>query len=86
MRPVQFLLTMFALLAVMLIVARLIGGPSMMATAAKWFIPLCFIAAAYNMSIGVRQEGYGVVEELPFLLLNFGLPALVAFGLLKKVL
>ena len=46
MRPVQFLLTMFALLAVMLIVARLIGGPSMMATAAKWFIPLCFIAAA----------------------------------------
>ena len=80
MRPVQFLLTMFAILA------RLIGGTSMIATAAKWFIPLCFIAAAYNMSIGVRQEGYGVVEELPFLLLNFGLPSLVAFGLLQKVL
>lgn len=84
MRPVQFLLTAFAVLAVMLVVSYFIGGTPMMAKAAKWFIPLCFVAAAYNMSIGVGH-GYGVLEEVPFLLLNFGVPSIVAFFVMKKL-
>ncbi|MFZ1891711.1 MAG: hypothetical protein WBO07_08570 [Formosimonas sp.] len=85
MRPVQFLLTAFAVLAVMLVVSYFIGGTPMMAKAAKWFIPLCFAAAAYNMSIGVRHAGYGIMEEIPFLLLNFGVPSIVAFFVMKKL-
>ncbi|WP_229809663.1 hypothetical protein [Formosimonas limnophila] len=56
----------------------------MMATAAKWFIPLCFAAAAYNMSIGISY-GYGFMEEIPFLLLNFGVPSAVVFFVTKNL-
>lgn len=84
MRPLQFLLTAFAVLAVMLLIAKLAGGNAMMSKAAKWFIPLCFAAAAYNMSIGI-SHGYGFMEEIPFLLLNFGVPSAVAFFVAKKL-
>jgi hypothetical protein len=55
----------------------------MVNTAAKWFVTLRFAAAAYNMSIGISR-GYGFMEEIPFLLLNFGVLSAVAFFVAKK--
>jgi len=46
------------------------------ATAA--FVAIWFVAAAWNMWIGVSQAGYSFQEELPIFLLIFLLPAAVA--------
>ena len=71
----------FALLAVCPLIARLISGPSSataLATGAKVFIPVWLLAAAVNMWVGVSKAGYSVAEELPYLLVVFGVPAAVA--------
>lgn len=52
-------------------------------TAARAFIPIWFIAAIINLSIGVLTAGYTVMQELPILVPVFGLPALVAWGVLR---
>jgi len=40
----------------------------------------------FNMWVGVTQAGYAAAEELPILLMLFGLPAVVAIALKWKVL
>jgi hypothetical protein len=45
------------------------------------FLGLWFVIAAVNMWIGVARAGYPVTEELPILLLIFGLPAIAAIVL-----
>jgi hypothetical protein len=72
----------FALLALCLLVGRLAGGPgsAALATAAKVFIPLWLVAAAFNLWFGVSRAGYTVAEETPIFLLVFAVPA--AVGLL----
>lgn len=69
----------FALLAVCVIAARLLGGPQpeYVARAALVFIGLWFVAAGINMWIGVSKAGYSV-EEAPIFLLVFSIPAAVA--------
>ena len=71
--------TGLVLLAVFILVGRQLGGGSISAaaTAASWFVPFWFAAAAFNLSIGVRH-GYTVLEELPIALLVFGVPAICA--------
>ncbi len=69
-----------ALLAVFLIVARIAGGsqgPSL-AKAALWFLPIWFAASVVNLWIGVSRAGYTVAQELPILLVVFGVPAVIA--------
>jgi hypothetical protein len=66
------------LLAACLLVGGLIGGPGAFRTAALIFLPLWFVAAGINMSIGVRKAGYTIAEETPVFLLVFGVPAVVA--------
>jgi hypothetical protein len=71
----------FALLAVWLIAARLIGGPaqpSYLARAALLFIVLWLVGAGVNMWVGVSKAGYSVAEEFPIFLLVFAIPAAVA--------
>jgi hypothetical protein len=67
------------LLALFVLVGRQLGGGNAAAatTAALWFIPVWLLAAAINLSIGVRH-GYTVVEELPIGLVVFGVPAAIA--------
>jgi len=67
------------LLAVFMLVGRQFGGggTAAAATAALWFIPFWLVAAAINLSIGVRH-GYTVTEELPIALVVFGVPAAIA--------
>lgn len=42
------------------------------------FLVVWFIAAAVNMWVGVSQANYTIMQEIPFLLVVFGVPALVA--------
>ena len=48
------------------------------ALAAKIFIPLWLVAAAYNMWVGVSRAGYSVAEEFPIFLVIFAIPAAAA--------
>jgi len=52
--------------------------PDSLATSAKIFIPVWFLAAAVNMWLGVARAGYSVRGELPFLVVNFAVPAAIA--------
>ncbi len=67
------------LLALFVLVGRQLGGgrAAAAATGALWFISVWFVAAAINLSIGVRH-GYTLVEELPIGLIVFGVPAAIA--------
>jgi hypothetical protein len=70
----------FALLAVCLMVARLVGAPSHphLARAALIFVGLWLIGAGVNMWVGVAKAGYSVAEEAPIFLVVFAIPATVA--------
>lgn len=71
----------FALLAVCLVAARLIAGPTepaFMARAALVFIGLWLIGAGINMWFGVSRAGYSVAEEAPFFLIVWAAPSAVA--------
>ena len=70
----------FALLALCLLVGRLAGdaGSAAPATAAKVFILLWLVAAAFNLWFGVSRAGYTLAEETPIFLLVFAVPAAVA--------
>jgi hypothetical protein len=49
------------------------------ATIATWaFVGIWLVATAFNLWVGVSHAGYSVREELPVLLLLFGVPAMVA--------
>ncbi|HXU33100.1 MAG TPA: hypothetical protein VN851_21240 [Thermoanaerobaculia bacterium] len=80
MRTGLFLLAGFLLLAAALILARLFSqnypGSTTWATAA--FLLLWLALTAFNLWVGVMKAGYSTREELPILLLLFGVPALVA--------
>lgn len=68
------------LLGVFLLAARFLGGGRSAATvtAAKVFIPVWFLIAVVNLWFGVARAGYSVRDEVPFLLVNFAVPAAVA--------
>jgi hypothetical protein len=70
------------LLGLCLWVARL--GWCKPATALWIFIPMWLCAAAANLSYGVLNAGYGVMEELPIFMLVFGVPAAVALAIKWK--
>jgi hypothetical protein len=67
------------LLGVFCLFGRLWGADmSALAPAAKAFIPVWFVVAAVNMHVGVTRAGYTVMDELPILVLNFAVPAVIA--------
>jgi len=88
MRTALFLLAGFLLLASFLIVAKLFsanyGSATAWATVA--FIVLWLVVTGVNMWVGVNKAGYAASEELPILLLLFGVPALAAIVLKWKFL
>lgn len=77
MHTIIVITTGFVVLAALLLAGRL-SGQFRSVTAAKIFIPVWFLCAVGNMSIGVIQAGYSVAEELPILAIVFGVPAAVA--------
>ena len=49
------------------------------------FVVAWVAVCAYNMWVGVSSAGYAVTEELPFLAINFLVPAAVVFALRKRI-
>ena len=88
MRTALFLLAGFLLLAAFLVLARLFSpnyaAANGVATVA--FVLLWFALTGFNMWVGVAKAGYSASEELPILLLLFGVPAIVAVVLKWKFL
>lgn len=85
---VLFLAAGFLLLAAFFILARLFSEnyPSATSWATFAFIALWLVLTGANMWVGVAKAGYSASEELPILLLLFGVPAAVAILLKWKVL
>jgi hypothetical protein len=88
MRTALFLLAGFLLLAALLVLARLFSEhyPSATSWATFGFVAVWLLVTAANMWVGVNRAGYSAAEELPILLLLFGVPALTAIVLKWKVL
>ncbi len=80
---VQTLLFGFLALAAMVVVGHALAQAAGRSKAILGFLPLWLAYCVWHMSVGMGH-GYSFASELPFLLLNFGLPALLAFFLLKK--
>lgn len=75
-------------LAVFCVTGRLTGGNPGLRRAFRWFLPVWLVAALVNLTIGVVSAGYTVAQELPILLVTFGVPAVVgllAIRLFAKV-
>ncbi|MBG0874908.1 hypothetical protein H0X91_33560 [Burkholderia sp. 9777_1386] len=69
------------LLAVFLLFGQLwnASGP-LLGIAAKVFVPVWFGVSLANLWVGVYRAGFGVHEELPVLLIVFGVPAVIALA------
>ncbi len=80
MRTAIFIFAGFALLALLLAIARSLkpGIAGAAAVTVPGFIVLWGLIAGVNMWIGVSQAGYGVMEELPIFLIIFLLPTAAA--------
>jgi hypothetical protein len=88
MRSGLFILAGFMLLAVSFIMAKLFSNyfPSAGTVAISLFLVLWLAFTGFNLWIGVSKAGYSFGEELPIMLLLFGVPALAAFLLKWKLL
>ena len=87
MRTGLFLVAGFLLLGACLIIARLFSEnyPSASFVATAVFVAMWLALTGFNMWVGVSRAGYSVAEELPVLLLLFGVPAAAALLLKWKV-
>jgi hypothetical protein len=88
MRTGLFLLAGFLLLASFAVLARLFSAnyPGAGTTATIAFLIFWLALAGFNMWVGVARAGYSAIEELPILLLIFGVPAVVALLVKWKLL
>ena len=80
MRTGLFLLAGFLLLAASVVLARLFSPnyPAAGTWATAIFVVVWMALTGFNMWVGVAKAGYAAAEELPILLLLFGVPAVVA--------
>lgn len=72
------------LLGVFVLLAHVITAITLLA-AVKVFILVWLVVSLLNLWGGVTQGGYSLLEELPMLLLVFGIPAIFSLILLKWV-
>ncbi len=79
----QTLLIGFTFLAVCTCIGYVIKPKIGLKKALLFFVILWLAYCVYHMSVGMRH-GYTFLEELPFLVLNFGLPSLVAWFIFKQ--
>jgi len=88
MRTGLFLLAGFLLLAASVVLARLFSHdyPTAPTTAIAAFLLAWLALTGFNLWVGVNKAGYSVAQELPILLLLFGVPAAAAVLLRWKFL
>jgi hypothetical protein len=85
MHTVMVLASAFGLLGVCALAGRVLGGTPGAAAAALVFVPVWLVAAGINMYVGVTRAGYSVAEETPVFLVVFGIPAVAALLLWRKL-
>lgn len=78
MRTVIIIVMGLGLLAALISLGRFTNHALWGRKAALLFISFWLIFTGWNMYIGVHDAGYSIMEELPFFVANFGLPAGVA--------
>jgi hypothetical protein len=80
MRTVMILSAGLLLLAAAVIFGRLFT--QYYSSAATWtvgaFLVVWLLATGFNLWVGVTKAGYSIGEELPIMLVLFGVPALTA--------
>lgn len=76
MHTVMVILAGLVLLAVFIVSARI--ASIRFARLLPVYLVVWLICTGINMWIGVSQAGYSVMQELPFLLIVFSVPAVVA--------
>ena len=79
----QTLLTGFLALIVLTAAGHLLGGAAGRRRAIGLFLVLWFAYCVWHLTVGM-SHGYSLASEVPFLLLNFGLPAVAGWMVLKK--
>ena len=73
------------LLGLFLLLGRSWGSdPAILGVAAKAFIPVWLTIALVNLWIGVRYAGYTLLQELPILVVIFGIPAAAAIAVIRR--
>ncbi len=85
MHTATMILFGLALLAGLCGAAGAIGGKAGARRAAHWFLPTWLAAALINMWIGVTSAGYTVLQEMPVTVVIFGVPALSAVLLRRRL-
>jgi hypothetical protein len=80
MRTALIILSGFVVWGVCLAMARFAANAceSSMTVATAIFVVVWFVAAGFNMWMGVTKAGYSFREELPIFLVIFLLPTMVA--------
>jgi hypothetical protein len=83
MRTLLFLLVGLLLLAACMLLGKLFSTsyPGASHAATVTFVVLWLVISAFNLWVGVAKAGYTFAEELPILLLIFGVPTIVALFL-----
>lgn len=75
----------FGLLALFCLAGHLRQGRQGIARACLMFIPVWFVASLVNLTVGVVSAGYTVAQELPILLVVFGIPAIAAYAIARAM-
>jgi hypothetical protein len=78
MHTIKVLVLGFVLLGLFLLLGRFLVGPAAISNAARYFVPVWFVAAAINLWFGVARAGYSFRDEAPIFLVVFAIPATVA--------
>ena len=85
MHTLRIIAAGLVLLGICLLIGRMMaGGPKGMSRGALLFIPVWLVLSVVNLWVGVSSAGYTVAQELPILLLVFGLPATIAAVLWRR--
>lgn len=80
---IQTLVIGFIFLAVITSLGYLFGKASGLRKALLAFAIVWLAYCIWHLTVGL-SHGYSLVSELGFLALNYGLPMVVAWGLMKK--
>jgi hypothetical protein len=72
------------LLGLFLGIGHLTGKAVGQVSAARTFLPVWFLLALLNVTIGVVWAGYTVTQEAPVFVITFGIPAALAWWLQKR--
>jgi hypothetical protein len=80
MHTIRIIIAGLLLLAAFIGIGRYLLGAMTPAKAAAYFVPVWLAASIVNLWVGVSRAGYTITEELPIMLIVFGVPALVAAG------